>query len=49
MTSDAQGKFISRFMAVLLIAFAFAASAVMVAQGERSLFVETQTAEASTR
>jgi len=40
MTGNADGKFLSRFMAVLLVGLAFAASLVMVAQGERSLFDE---------
>lgn len=40
MTSDARGKFLSRFLAVLLVGLAFAASAAMMAQGERSLFVD---------
>lgn len=40
MTSEASGKFLSRFIAVLLVGLAFAASAAMMAQGERSLFVD---------
>ncbi len=40
MTGDANGKFLSRFVAVLLVGLAFVASAAMIAQGERSLFVD---------
>ncbi len=40
MTSNVSGKFVSRFLAVLLVGLAFAASAAMMAQGERSLFVD---------
>lgn len=40
MTGDAKGKFLSRLVAVLLVGLAFAASAVMISQGERSLFVD---------
>lgn len=40
MTGDAKGKFLSRFVAVLLVGLAFVASAAMIAQGERSLFVD---------
>lgn len=40
MTSEARGKFFSRILAVLLVGLAFAASAAMMAQGERSLFVD---------
>ena len=46
MTSDARGKFLSRFLAVLLVGLAFAASAAMMAQGERSLFVDLPEAPA---
>lgn len=40
MTSDTQGKFFSRFLAVLLVGLAFVASATMMAQGERPLMVD---------
>ena len=40
MTSNSDGKFFSRFVAVLLVGLAFAASLAMVAQSERSLFDE---------
>ena len=48
MTSDANGKFMSRFLAVLLVGLAFAASAAMMAQGERSLFVDLPEAPQAT-
>lgn len=40
MTSDVRGKFLSRFLAVVLVGLAFAASAAMMAQDEQSLFVD---------
>jgi hypothetical protein len=40
MTSDTGGKFMSRFLAILLVGLAFVASAAMMAQGERQLLVD---------
>ena len=40
MNSQASGKSISRFVAVLLVGLAFAASAMLLAQGEQSMFVD---------
>jgi len=40
MNSEAKGKYFSRFVAVTLVALAFAASAMLVAQGEKSMFVD---------
>lgn len=48
MTSDIRGKFLSRFVAVLLVGLAFAATVAMLAQGERSLFVDLPTAAVAT-
>lgn len=48
MTGDTSGKFLSRFLTVLLVGLAFAASAAMMAQGERSLFVDLQDAPQTT-
>ncbi len=45
MTSNSDGKFMSRFVAVVLVGLAFAASLAMVAQGERSLFAEPAVAQ----
>jgi hypothetical protein len=46
MTSNSDGKFLSRFVAVVLVGLAFAASLAMVAQSERSLFDEPLSAAA---
>jgi formaldehyde-activating enzyme involved in methanogenesis len=48
MTSNSDGKFLSRFVAVVLVGLAFAASLAMVAQGERPLFAETSSAAVAT-
>lgn len=44
MTSNSDGKFVSRFVAVVLVGLAFVASLAMVAQGERSLFADPASA-----
>jgi len=48
MTSNSDGKFVSRFVAVVLVGLAFVASLAMVAQGERSLFADPASAEVAT-
>ena len=47
MTDGANSKFVSRLMAVLLVGLAFAGCAMILSNGERSLFTETRTAEAA--
>ncbi len=47
MTDGANSKFVSRLMVVLVMGLAFAGCAMMLSQGERSLFTETRTAEAA--
>ena len=41
MTSGANGKFVTRLMAVLFVGFTFAGCAMMFAQSEKSLFAES--------
>jgi hypothetical protein len=40
MNSSASGKSISRFVALLLVGLAFAATAMLLAQAEQSMFVD---------
>lgn len=42
MTNGANSKFVTRFIAVLFVGLAFAGCAVMLVQGEKSLFAESQ-------
>lgn len=43
MTSGANGKFVTRFIAVAFVGLAFAGCAMMFFQGEKSLFDDTAT------
>jgi hypothetical protein len=45
MTDGANGKFLTRFIAVAFVALAFAGCAAMFAQGERSLFADAPITE----
>ena len=43
MTSGANSKFVTRFLAVLFVGLAFAGCAAIFVQSEKSLFAESQT------
>ncbi len=45
MTGGANGKYLTRIMAVILVGLAFAGSAAMFAKNERSLFAETSSSD----